>query len=1058
MAIALVGTIGAVSTGASGAAVTPSWGTSETRVAGHLLLCWVGGEGAATLPTTPGGWTVAAQKAGTSSSATLFSKIATGSDSAPTIALATSVIWNVQLAEYSGNDNSATPDKSATASGTTSPIVATDGSADSNPGNLVVGVAEIFYSAAASKTLTHTLNNGATPTATDNHATSTANHYSFCYGLTTGNSSASSDSFAFTTTNITGAALAFATFRAQQSRTATDTALATDSVTARLIHEQVTATDTATATDSAARKILESVTASDTALATNGSAPGPSYDSLLTGYTLYARWKCNDSSGTNVADSSGNSVTGTTHGTVTLGTADAPVGVPGTTCALLDGSTGYIQAGLATSAYTNVTLLGWVKITGNTGGPLLYLGTATSGNGYGMGIGGIGGNCWENYNYNTYVTGLEAALEWMNSSTKVGLNGWHMVALVYDSLGHPTLSLDSVTVYSDTTFQPVTPALKSLIGWDADNGGYLGGKVCEIAAINGNLTTANLLALYNAGTTVSASTDPRTLVVGRTASDTALTTDSATSGLVPVPITRATGFPVETGSGSFVTTQAATWQTVGDWAIVCVNLNYTGAQPSVATVSGTKTGTFVKLGGYVDTIASPYHDLEFWAAPVTSTGADTVTLSYSGSCTYCDVVVDEFHSPLASPQWGVVSIQGSHTSQSGTTAQLFNFPSITSGAALRQAYVGYSAASGIASAGSTSGFTYTILPSSANPWVFDGGAAVNTAYQPSAYNTDSGGSPIERSIGLIFTDSGIFTRTASDTALATDGPYQSGSPVKTTLSGSGPWSLCRALDGNVWVADITSGGGLWRVTPGGVATQFAKSGVTLYGVVLGADGNLWATDNGGAQVWKYVIGSNTWTSYALTGAPGGTASPFGIALGSDNRVWITDSTSGNGVWAVDTSGTVTNYPISGTSTVWPCLGTDGNMWVGGGASGYFIKVTPAGTVTKYGPLTGATYYNVSTPTVGADGNFWITNYGNGSAGTGGVWVVNTAGTQLNYFTDLGASSIAIGATLGPDLRVWVGDATSGDGVYSIGGNGSSFSVPMASATAYNSVIGSDGNL
>ena len=53
MAVALVGTIGAVSLGATGASVTPAFGTSETRAAGHMLICWCDIHGVATLPGTP---------------------------------------------------------------------------------------------------------------------------------------------------------------------------------------------------------------------------------------------------------------------------------------------------------------------------------------------------------------------------------------------------------------------------------------------------------------------------------------------------------------------------------------------------------------------------------------------------------------------------------------------------------------------------------------------------------------------------------------------------------------------------------------------------------------------------------------------------------------------------------------------------------------------------------------------------------------------------------------------------------------------------------------------
>ena len=58
MAIALVGTAGVVSTGTAGAAVTPVFGTGETRVAGNLLILAVLVTGSGTLPGIPAGWSL----------------------------------------------------------------------------------------------------------------------------------------------------------------------------------------------------------------------------------------------------------------------------------------------------------------------------------------------------------------------------------------------------------------------------------------------------------------------------------------------------------------------------------------------------------------------------------------------------------------------------------------------------------------------------------------------------------------------------------------------------------------------------------------------------------------------------------------------------------------------------------------------------------------------------------------------------------------------------------------------------------------------------------------
>ena len=99
MAVALVGTIGAASQGTAGNAVTPAWGASENRTAGNLLICFVSVTQTATLPTTPEGWSIAVQKAGTLSSVTIYHKVALGTDAAPQIGAITSGVIAAQLAE-----------------------------------------------------------------------------------------------------------------------------------------------------------------------------------------------------------------------------------------------------------------------------------------------------------------------------------------------------------------------------------------------------------------------------------------------------------------------------------------------------------------------------------------------------------------------------------------------------------------------------------------------------------------------------------------------------------------------------------------------------------------------------------------------------------------------------------------------------------------------------------------------------------------------------------------------------------------------------------------------
>ena len=219
MSYALVGSVGAVSTGGVGGSVSPAWGTGESRTAGNFLLLWVSATVDATLPAAPSGWSTALQKAGTSCSASLFYAIAAGGDSAPTVAGVGSAILSARLAEFSGNASSPL-DQSGSAAGTTSTQVATAGGADAASGELVAYVAAEYYSASATKTNSVALNNGASATDTNNNSTNTGQHYNLGYGITTGNSGADTATLTFTTTSITGTALVVVSFKLPSAVTA----------------------------------------------------------------------------------------------------------------------------------------------------------------------------------------------------------------------------------------------------------------------------------------------------------------------------------------------------------------------------------------------------------------------------------------------------------------------------------------------------------------------------------------------------------------------------------------------------------------------------------------------------------------------------------------------------------------------------------------------------------------------------------------------------------------------------------------------------------------------
>src|SRR4029453_13736617 len=217
MAYSLVGTIGIASQAALSTAITPAWGTSENRDVGNLLILFLAqtGTGVSAAPATPAGWTLAVNVEATNTGAAMYFKIATGADTAPTIAAITNVTLAAQLAEFSGNATTSPKDKQGGNTGAASPVTATFSSADTSAGELLVICSADARSAARTPTDTLTSNNATITQAGNNNGVSSANHYSFGYSLAT-TSNASADTAVVTasvTTSLTGLCVNAATFK-----------------------------------------------------------------------------------------------------------------------------------------------------------------------------------------------------------------------------------------------------------------------------------------------------------------------------------------------------------------------------------------------------------------------------------------------------------------------------------------------------------------------------------------------------------------------------------------------------------------------------------------------------------------------------------------------------------------------------------------------------------------------------------------------------------------------------------------------------------------------------
>lgn len=196
----------------------PSFGQATT--AGNLLVAWVCVPGSSSVVTTcnDSNWLLAAGggEAGiTGDIMTLWYRPNCGaSETAPTFAHSGSTqAFIARLGEFSGADTSSVLGHAASGESATSPVTITMSGADSVSGCLVLSVGYTNLSMSGTHTSSDTYNNGATQTdVASNDGTSTQNHYTFAWGLTTGNSAAQNDAFASNSMSLFSIWSALATF------------------------------------------------------------------------------------------------------------------------------------------------------------------------------------------------------------------------------------------------------------------------------------------------------------------------------------------------------------------------------------------------------------------------------------------------------------------------------------------------------------------------------------------------------------------------------------------------------------------------------------------------------------------------------------------------------------------------------------------------------------------------------------------------------------------------------------------------------------------------------
>jgi virginiamycin B lyase len=259
-------------------------------------------------------------------------------------------------------------------------------------------------------------------------------------------------------------------------------------------------------------------------------------------------------------------------------------------------------------------------------------------------------------------------------------------------------------------------------------------------------------------------------------------------------------------------------------------------------------------------------------------------------------------------------------------------------------------------------------------------------------------------------------------------------------SASSPAGIALGADGNLWFTE-EYGDRIGRITPRGVVTEFS-AGLTPFSlassITAGPDGNLWFTENAG-RIGR-ITPAGVISEFSA-GIPSG-AQPVAIAAGSDGNLWFSDSTAPR-IGRITPTGAVTMFTtgitLPGASANFaPCSmarGPNGNVWwleetFSFSTPPRIAQITPAGVVTEYPLQLNEIAVGVAP---GPDGNVWFTVSNN-------IARITPSGTITRFSGANGNGCIA----LGPDGNLWfTGDFTDNVGK----------STPTGTITNYDTTFG-----
>jgi virginiamycin B lyase len=295
------------------------------------------------------------------------------------------------------------------------------------------------------------------------------------------------------------------------------------------------------------------------------------------------------------------------------------------------------------------------------------------------------------------------------------------------------------------------------------------------------------------------------------------------------------------------------------------------------------------------------------------------------------------------------------------------------------------------------------------------GTATSVPVTVSAYDADKNLiiAPGDYSSPIALTDSDA----SGATNLSVAQVASPGAPVSLSYDGS---TLATALITPV-VGGVAQSAGSASIsgivlTPTVVEYPLPTTGDTTAGIVQGADGAMWFTEEFNLAIGRIDAGGNVTEYSGMTGGQ-----PLGIAAGPDGALWFAEFKFTGGppplrksyVGRITTDGTLTEYATPSTSAelVDIAVGPDGNLWFTEYAKHQIGQITTSGSITEFPLPSGGDPNSI---TNGPDDALWFTETGSDQIGR-----IATDGTVTEYtsaVTPLDKKNGTIAS--GPDHELW----------------------------------------